>query len=106
MRHLTRRAADGISAGVLELLTDLQHLQPHRALRSCLTGSAARMGIALEEIDRSLAWLSLDGSRSIGRLRRTELMQLAHHIERRRNTGDGSSAPQPPLRAVEGPGRP
>ncbi len=105
MRNLTRPAGERMSAGVLEQLTDMQHLHPHRALRLCLAGSAARLGMAGDEVDRALVRLSLDGARSIGRLRRTELTQLAHHIERRRDAGDGSPVTRLPIRSVEGCGR-
>jgi hypothetical protein len=105
MRQLTRRAAENISGGVLDHLTDLQHMQSHRSLRQCLADSAALLGIAADEIDRSLARLSLDGSGAIGRLRRTELTQLARHIERRRDADDGSSMTPAPLRSAEGCGR-
>ena len=105
MRHLTQRYAHAIPAGALDYLTDLQHLHPHRPLRQCLIGSAKRLGIAPDELDRSLAWLSLDPARAIGRLRRTELMQLAHHLERRRDTADIQSSPPAPLRSAQSCGR-
>ena len=37
---------------------------------------------ALSAIEQALNWLQLDGSQSVGRLRRTELMQLARSIHR------------------------
>jgi hypothetical protein len=103
MRPSTRPAPQSASLATLDHLTDRQHLHPHRSLRQSLTDSAAAIGIAPDEIDRSLARLSLDGSRAIGRLRRTELTQLARHIERRRDADDATSST--PVRSTEGCGQ-
>jgi hypothetical protein len=105
MRQPTKRPSDSMSAGVLDHLTDAQHLHPHRPLRETLANNAAKLGIDSTDIDRTLTRLSLDGAGAIGRLRRTELTQLARHIERRRDADEGSSPSPNPLQSVERCGR-
>jgi hypothetical protein len=67
---------------LLNVLTMRQHLAPHAALRESLRRLVAELDVCPQAIEQSLAWLKLDGSKSIGRLRRTELMQLARTIYR------------------------
>jgi hypothetical protein len=67
------------------LLNDLstrQHLHPHEPLRESLTRLESDLGVCPNAIEAALQWLDLDGAKSIGRLRRTELTQLARSIHR------------------------
>jgi len=41
-----------------------------------------RLAICPDAVAQAVAWLQLDGRQSIGRLRRTELMQVAQSIHR------------------------
>ena len=63
--------------GVLKELTVRQHLAPHRPLQEVLAETVEVTGVCPAAAQRALAWLGLPGDRAIGRLRRSELMQLA-----------------------------
>src|SRR5438045_3777828 len=78
LRHVAATEADAI----LNRLTTSQHLQPHRALGDVLKETIEQLGCCPEAIDRAMQWLQLDWSQPIGRLRRTELTQLARAIFR------------------------
>ena len=67
---------------IVELLTDRQHLRPHLSVREVLEQATSELGCCPIAIDRATAWLNLDTSRAIGRLRRSELLQLARSVHR------------------------
>jgi hypothetical protein len=67
---------------ILNVLTTRQHLSPHAPIQQALARLVDDLGVCPQAIDQSLAWLKVDASKSIGRLRRTELMQLARTIHR------------------------
>jgi hypothetical protein len=73
---------DRSSDDILANLTQLQHLQPHRPLGRALADAADEVGFCPEAAARAVEWLGLDPAVSIGRLRRTELTQLARCIYR------------------------
>jgi len=68
--------------GILNELTTRQHLTPHRALGQVMADIVEQTGACPEAADRALDRLELDRSRSIGRLRRGELIQLARSMYR------------------------
>ena len=70
------------SDGILRELTTRQHLAPHRPVGEVVAETAERVGACMVAADRALARLQLDRSRSIGRLRRGELIQLARGMYR------------------------
>jgi hypothetical protein len=68
-----------------ELLKDLttrQHVRPHRPLRDALDDLCRATGACPAAAARATAWLNLSPDKPIGRLRRTELTQLARSIHR------------------------
>jgi hypothetical protein len=67
---------------LLELLTKQQYLSPHEPLAHALARSIECMEVCPNAIEQAVAWLQIDPSTSIGRLRRTELTQLARSIHR------------------------
>ena len=67
---------------ILNVLTTQQHLFPHASVRDALTRLVAELAVCPDAVHQSIAWLQLDAQKSIGRLRRTELMQLARTIHR------------------------
>lgn len=67
---------------LLEALTEKQFLHPHRPLELVLDEVAARQGICTPLVCRAMGWLGLEGDVAIGRLRRTELAQLARCLYR------------------------
>lgn len=67
---------------LLQVLTTRQHLAPHEPLRDSLARTVQDIAVCPNAVALSLSRLQLDPSKSIGRLRRTELMQLARTIHR------------------------
>ena len=67
---------------LLNLLTTRQHLWPHEPVNEALSHTVADLDVCPNAIAQSLDRLHLDANQSIGRLRRTELMQLARTIHR------------------------
>jgi hypothetical protein len=68
--------------GLLLELTTRQHLAPHRPLKDVLADTAETTGVCPGAAARALGWLNLPPDRSIGRLRRGELIQLARSMYR------------------------
>jgi hypothetical protein len=81
--HRSAQSVEHVDAN--QLLADLsmrQYLRPHASLREALAASAEAVGFCPRAADAAMRWLDSDPSRSIGRLRRTELTQLANSIHR------------------------
>ncbi len=70
------------SEAILEALTQRQFLQPHSPLNEALPQVADELRLCPEAVAQALAWLEVDATRVIGRLRRSELSQLAKSIHR------------------------
>jgi hypothetical protein len=68
--------------GILQELSTRQHLGPHRPLKDVVADTVESTGLCPDAAARALAWLNLSPDRSIGRLRRGELMQLARCMYR------------------------
>ena len=79
--HL-RHMLDSSSNDVLDLLTVHQYLRPHQPLRDVLQRAMEELGCCPVAIQRAVAWLEMDASGAIGRLRRCELVQLSNSISR------------------------
>jgi hypothetical protein len=67
---------------ILDDLTRRQFLRPHSAVEEVLSGSATAIGFCPQAASHALRWLEINPDLSIGRLRRTELTQLARSIYR------------------------
>lgn len=67
---------------ILQDLTVRQHLRPHGGLEDVLSASAQSLGYCPRAAFHAMRWLEIDPSTSVGRLRRTELTQLARSIHR------------------------
>jgi hypothetical protein len=100
-RTYLRRLKTPDSDEILNDLSNRQHLFPRRALSQVLAESAEAIGFCPAAAARSVAWLQLDGSAAIGRLRRTELAQLARCVYRfwRQSLADETAAAPAPQRA-------
>ena len=74
----------GISTlpAVLEAISTRQHLRPTEPLGSTMRALTESLGVCPGAVEQALRWLALDPSASVGRLRRTELTQLATAIHR------------------------
>ena len=68
--------------GILHELSTLQHLAPHRPLGEVVSEIVEKIGACPDAAAQAVAWLELDDSKSVGRLRRAELMQLARAMYR------------------------
>jgi len=72
---------------ILSFLTDRQHLEPHSDLGRVLARLCSELGACPTVADRAAQRLDLPRGRAIGRLRRTELTQLARAIHRFASAG-------------------
>lgn len=78
LRRLLRPDADEI----LRDLTVRQHIFPHQPIGGVLSVAATAVGFCPRAADQAVAWLGIDPAAAVGRLRRTELSQLARCIHR------------------------
>jgi len=67
---------------VLAVLTRRQHVNPHAKLSEVLRGTIDELHCCPDAVHRAMEWLQLDWQVAVGRLRRTELTQLARSIYR------------------------
>ena len=81
-RSTLRRMIHADFEGLLQSLTDRQHLAPHESVARSLSHVVGDLGVCPNAVEQSLGWLQVDPAKSIGRLRRTELMQLVRTIHR------------------------
>jgi len=79
---------------ILAELSTRQHLTPHRSLGEVLADAQRALGFCPKAAAAGLGWLNLDSSVPVGRLRRTELIQLARSIHRFWRQALAGAAPQ------------
>ena len=77
-----RFLAVGSAERIVDALSERQHLRPHQPLGDALAAVGEQLGICPMAVGAAVNSLKVDGSRPIGRLRRTELTQLARTIHR------------------------
>ena len=80
---------------LLDSLSTRQHLRPHEPLESSIRLLTESLGVCPGAAEQALRWLGLDPSTSVGRLRRTELNQLATAIHRYWRQNASQTAPPP-----------
>lgn len=82
---------------LLNYLSSRQFLQPHRALHEVLNQMTVDLKVCPGATARAVEWLGIDGGVAVGRLRRSELVQLARCIQRlwRQEPLDEAHQPQP-----------
>jgi hypothetical protein len=78
---------------LLTHLTTGQYLHPHLSTLDVLDQTTERFGCCPQAIRRALVWLHADGEKAIGRLRRSELVQLARAVHRFWLQGAGTAVP-------------
>jgi hypothetical protein len=81
-RSLLRRILMSECESLLDALSTRQHLRPHEPVGEALANVGAQLDVCPDASAAALRWLDLDPARAIGRLRRTELMQLARSVHR------------------------
>jgi hypothetical protein len=67
---------------IIEVLSEHQHLQPHRPVGDTLATVAGQLGICPGAVSHAARSLALDPHRKVGRLQRCELLQIARTIHR------------------------
>ena len=82
IRSLLRRIGHSELDDLMSALTTAQYLNPHEPLAQSLARTGDALGVCPQAVNHALAWLAVDPATPIGRLRRTELMQLARSIHR------------------------
>ena len=92
-----RESVNADSVRILEELSIRQHLQPHRPVREVLSDVQQELALCPKAAQTAMEWLHLDGEQAIGRLRRSELIQLSRSIQRfwRQSLTEGVPSPQP-----------
>ena len=82
---------------LLSAVSTAQYLSPHEPLATALQQTADALGVCPNAVSHAVAWLQVDPSTPIGRVRRTELLQLARSIHRfwRQAAGAAAAAGQP-----------
>jgi len=88
--------ASGSADRIIDVLTDQQHTRPHQTVAGAVAASAVAVGFCPEAGQQAVESLGVGPHTVVGRLRRTELIQLAKVIHRywRQSVGEGSSASQ------------
>jgi hypothetical protein len=98
-RSQLRKLIGADSEMVLEVLSRRQHMHPHAPLEQVLRETIDELHCCPQAVSRAVEWLELDWQRPIGRLRRTELTQLARTIYRLWRQSVTQSAAQPQSQA-------
>jgi hypothetical protein len=94
-RSLFRQAVGAEVDDLLGALTTAQYLDPHEPLGQSLNRTGDALGVCPQAVSHAVAWLAVDPATPIGRLRRTELMQLARSIHRFWRHAAAAVAPAP-----------
>ena len=81
-RQQLRRLLRADTQLIVDAFTARQYLRPHQSLAAMLPEVTRDTGCCPNAIAQAMAWLNLDPSTAIGRLRRSELIQLARSIQR------------------------
>jgi hypothetical protein len=82
---------------IVEVLSEEQFLKPHQSVEQAMAAVVDRLGVCPGAAEEALHSLGVELGMSIGRLRRTELMQLARTVHRfwRQAVVDRSTPSQP-----------
>jgi hypothetical protein len=78
---------------ILDVLTRRQYVRPHQPVGEVLADAAAELGIPREAAGETAAWLQLELAHPVGRLRRTQLSQLARCLFRAARNNGSPTAP-------------
>lgn len=82
---------------IVEVLSEQQYLRPHQSVGDAVAATIERLGVCPDAAGRALVALGLSSVVLIGRLRRTELIQLGRTVHRlwRQNVVDAAGQSQP-----------
>jgi hypothetical protein len=81
-RQQIRRLLRADTQLILDAFTTRQHLRPHQPIGEMLPDITRELGCCPIAVDQAIDWLGINSTMPVGRLRRSELMQLARSIQR------------------------
>ena len=81
-RAYLRFLAVGNADRIVDALSVQQHVRPHQTIRQALEEVREELGICPQAVDGAVQVLQMKQEETIGRLRRTELIQLGRTIHR------------------------
>jgi hypothetical protein len=67
---------------IIERLQAEQFIRPHQTVGEAMERARQVVGFCPDAAAHAMRWLEIDPNRKVGRLRRTELLQLARCLER------------------------
>lgn len=91
-RQFTRFTQNREVDQIVDHLSEQQHLRPHHALADAVGRAQLEAGYCLEAAQHAIQTLALDPQSQIGRLKRTEIVQLAKAIYRIWKQGLGTAS--------------
>ena len=82
---------------IVEVLSEQQYLRPHQSIEQAAVIMGDTLGVCPGATKRAIVLLRIDPFVAVGRLRRTELIQLGRTIHRfwRQNAIAAAGQPQP-----------
>ena len=80
--HSQAVLADPVCSSLAGALTQMQYLNPHGACAAALTKAAAKTGLCAQPAARVLRRLEITPTMAVGRLSRSQLLQLANTFYR------------------------
>jgi hypothetical protein len=82
---------------IVDVLSEEQFLKPHQSVETAMAAVVDRLGVCPGAAEEAIRSLGIELGTSVGRLRRTELMQLARTVHRfwRQAVVDRSTPSQP-----------
>jgi hypothetical protein len=94
-RSYLRSEHEAEAGWIVAALQRVQFTHPHAFIRSAVESAGRDVGFCPQAARHALAWLGLQADTSIGRLRRSEILQLARSIQRfwRQNAGHAAVSP-------------
>ena len=81
-RTYIRAARDAEVGLIVDALQKQQFLRPHQMMSQAVSEAGQTARFCPQAADRALRWLDLNADKPIGRLRLSELLQLARSIQR------------------------
>src|SRR5690349_4470887 len=94
---MLRRMLQADFERLLAAVTQRQYVYPHESVEKALAATVDDLGVCPIAIEQALRWLGIDSQQAVGRLRRTEVLQLARTVHRywrqRQPVAPSASAP-------------
>jgi hypothetical protein len=75
-------ARDEQTRQIIEQLQTEQFIRPHQTVADAMQRARDVIGFCPDAAAHALRWLEIDAAQKVGRLRRTELLQLSRCLQR------------------------